>query len=879
MVLPAPSRTRLLLVLALTLVVLALTVGAPTVPDQSRAEALCPGAESVRVGDTVACVHSDVAPPGVDVRVRPSTAALKSRPGAGPAAFEAAQELGVPATEVATTATDPSVPCEGDGASGYRVQAMYVVEAGRTNRYADLKGTFQLWAAGTDDVVNRSAALTGGVRHIRYVTEPGGSGCVASVLNVTVPAGSMSSFGATVAAVQALGYTAAGRKYLMWTDATVLCGVASMYTNDTSGQNNPNNGAYPQYARIDSGCWGFGNGSSQHSVEAHELLHTLGGVQGTAPHATRAGHCWDEYDSMCYADGGGFAMQQVCPPEREFFFDCNSDDYFSTYPDPGGYLDGHWNSANSRFLIGGGDGSGGGSLGTPTTLGATIAVNNPAVPGLATQASVAPALPTGRTLTKVVWTAKRADCAFSDPGDLQTSVTCAASATGSTTVTAVLTDSTGATKTVSSPLSFATGTARPITIALTAAGQSGSTASVCTGAAFPLRAEVVDTASGQPVKGLAVSFTKRASTALTVSSLGSRATALDGSAVLPQAVTLTTAYTAKTAATAVYAAAPTVGLSAAPGRCTPTLTGAKNLSSVYYSDLVTVSGTLTRQVSGVTVPVSGTKLPVRLTVATATGTRVLALGNAITQDDGSYSFAVKPTATGTLSVSLVGTVGYTATGVGLGTVTVVIPETLMTAAVADADVGYASPILVTGTLRRDAGGTVTPLAGATVTVRVLRPGSTTPTSIGSVRVGADGTFSVAPALRVSGTLLVTYAGAAGQPADSVSLGPAVAGTWTTAITAARSAASILLGQTTTVTGVATKSYGGVTVPAKSQRVLVYLTPTGSTVRSLVGSATTTSTGAYTARTAPRLSGTLTVVLPAVAGHAEAGAGPLSITVS
>lgn len=877
---PLPRSLRLRLTGALVLGLSALALTIPGASDTAgRGEALCPDARKVRVADTVACMHVDEAPAGVDVRVRPSTATLKGRPGAGPAAYEAAQELGVPATEVATTATDPSVPCEGDGSSGYRVQAMYVVEAGRTNRYADLKSTFQLWAAGTDDVVNRSAALTGGVRHIRYVTEAGGSGCVATVLNVTVPAGSMTSFGATVGAVQALGYNAAGRKYLMWTDATVLCGVASMYTNDTSGQNNPNNGAYPQYARIDAGCWGHGNGTSQHSVEAHELLHTLGGVQATAPHATNAGHCWDEYDSMCYADGGGFAMQQVCPPEREFFFDCNSDDYFSTYPDPGGYLDGHWNSANSRFLIGGGDGVGGGSLGSPTTLGATIAVNNPAVPGLATQASVAPALPTGRTLTKVAWTSKRADCAFGTPAELQTTITCGAAATGSTTVTAVLTDSTGATKTVSSPLTFATGTARPISIALTAASQSGPTASVCTSAAFPVRAQVIDTASGQPVKGLAVPFTKKASTALTTSSAGSGYTALDGAATLNQTLTLTTAYTAKTLATAVYAAAPVVGISAVPSKCSPAITGAKDASAIYYSDPVTVTGTLTRQVSGQTVPVSGASLPVRLTAVVNGVSKVFALGNAVTKTDGTYSLAVKPTLSGTLSVSLLGTVGYTATSIGLGAVTVTLPETLMTAAVADADVGYGSPITVTGTLRRDAAGSVTPLTGATVSVRVLKAGASTPTSIGTARVLANGTFSAAVALKISGTLSAVYAGAAGQPAASVALGTATAGTWSTATTATASTAAVPLGGLVTFTGSVTRTYAGATSAAPSVRVSAYFTPTGSSTAVLVTSATTSSTGAFTLRTYPKATGSWRLVVNPVIGYGGSTSASLPVTVS
>ena len=306
----------------------------------------------------VACSHADVAPPGVDVTEPVSTAELRSRVGAGPAAYEAAEDLGVPMA-AASNATTPAVKCDGDGSSGFRVQAMYVVEAGHANRYASLLPNFKLWAAGVDDVINRSAAVTGGVRNVRYVTEPGAGGtCEAKVLNVTVPAGSMSSFNATISAVQALGYTDPTRKYLMWTDGTGQCGIASLYPNDGATQANPNNGFYAQYARIDSACWGFGDGAGDHSVEAHELVHTLGAVNRSAAHSTTNGHCWDESDTMCYADGGGHAMVQVCPPTLEYLLDCNSDDYFSTYPDPGSYLDGHWNAADSRFLVGGGDGVG-----------------------------------------------------------------------------------------------------------------------------------------------------------------------------------------------------------------------------------------------------------------------------------------------------------------------------------------------------------------------------------------------------------------------------------------------------------------------------------------------------------------------------------------
>src|SRR3954451_3248365 len=257
----APNRRAVAVAAAALLAIGAVTAiltGIPAVTSQS----VCgPGAYlMVGLPGPAACAHSDEAPPGVDVTDHVSTSELAAREGAGPAAYQAAEDLGVPASPAAGV-SNPQVPCDGDGTSGYRVQAMYVVEAGKPNRYAGLQDAMKLWAAGADDVVNRSAALTGGVRHLRYVTDTGTGGtCTAKVLNVTVPAGSMTSFNATIGAVQALGYTDPSRKYLMWTDATVLCGIATMYTSDADGQSNPNNGFYAQYARVDSGCWGLGNG-------------------------------------------------------------------------------------------------------------------------------------------------------------------------------------------------------------------------------------------------------------------------------------------------------------------------------------------------------------------------------------------------------------------------------------------------------------------------------------------------------------------------------------------------------------------------------------------------------------------------------------------
>jgi hypothetical protein len=86
----------------------------------------------------------------------------------------------------------------------------------------------------------------------------------------------------------------------------------------------------------------------------HEITHTLGAVQDSAPHASGASHCWDEHDVMCYADGGpyyqnGGAPQTLCN-QTEQAYDCGQDDYFNYSPAPGSYLATHWNAARSTFM-------------------------------------------------------------------------------------------------------------------------------------------------------------------------------------------------------------------------------------------------------------------------------------------------------------------------------------------------------------------------------------------------------------------------------------------------------------------------------------------------------------------------------------------------
>jgi len=327
------------------------------------------GEERDRAG-RILCTHGpDPAPAGVDVRRAPALAPATPSPTPLPNG----------------TAGAGAVVCDGDGTSGNRVQLLYVHAGDVADRSASLAANFAQWATKLDNVFSASAAETGGDRHIRFVHN---AACNPIVTDVTLSTTGDDTFAQTLDQLHNKGFTRTDRKYVAWVDANTYCGMAQVYYDDSPGPANASNGSASvpgELARIDAGCWGQAN-----SVEAHELMHTLGGVQTSAPHATPKNHCTDEYDRMCYADGSGVTLTHPCASSHDALFDCKHDDYYNTAPPAGSYLAGHWNTATSSFLIGSGQTGPPASTTTTTTTRPSTTTSTTAPPPVTTTTTVAP---------------------------------------------------------------------------------------------------------------------------------------------------------------------------------------------------------------------------------------------------------------------------------------------------------------------------------------------------------------------------------------------------------------------------------------------------------------------------------------------------------
>jgi hypothetical protein len=251
----------------------------------------------------------------------------------------------------------PGVPCY---SSGPRVHVFYayfeknLLDApGLKNRRAAILHAVAM----ADRILSVSAAQSGGVRHIRWVM----SQCHLTITPFRVaPKWTFEAFDPTFLRqhLERAGRMSKSEKGLTFLETATApipagCqGVGELYPDDRTSPANLNNHG-DMNALVVTGCAdAVFFPTIMGEISIHELFHTMGAVQHSAPHHTNSGHCWDESDVMCYDDDSRprtFPLKKICPHTVPELLDCNDNDYFDTNPPAGSYLATHWDAARNAY--------------------------------------------------------------------------------------------------------------------------------------------------------------------------------------------------------------------------------------------------------------------------------------------------------------------------------------------------------------------------------------------------------------------------------------------------------------------------------------------------------------------------------------------------
>lgn len=209
-------------------------------------------------------------------------------------------------------------PAAASCADGPVVQAVYAHSGNITERKAEIRGALR----DADALINDAAARKGEQRHVRYARN---SRCNISIKTVQVTRAAKRDF---VTLQQEISYLRDDNvKHIVFVEAlSDACGRATTLPDESPEQTNANNGW--SVAAVYRDCINA-------RTVAHELMHAFGAVQHGAAGSDGAHHHVGRWDLM----GGGRVL------------DRGLDDYFDPRPTSGEYLDTHWNTANSKFLV------------------------------------------------------------------------------------------------------------------------------------------------------------------------------------------------------------------------------------------------------------------------------------------------------------------------------------------------------------------------------------------------------------------------------------------------------------------------------------------------------------------------------------------------
>lgn len=267
----------------------------------------------------------------------------------------------------------------------YHAKILYARSSDSASRYQEMAPKLRDWFKSADGIVSDEAKKFNVTAHLKVFCEDG----QISVAEVVLPnigtfyAQSSDTRGVLTADLTKLGFDKKNEKYIVHYDgsasgcrqdggsAPCIAQNSEKGPDDRLAEDNVYN-IGPDYAfsyRVNETVVQQYFGASYDMlgpiIILHEYAHTMGAVQGSAPHSTKKEtlskqkHCTDSQtlgrggtDIMCKSDGEGEVFGDACPGMYPFHFDCNNDDYFNPKPEPGSYLTTHWNlgSPLNRFI-------------------------------------------------------------------------------------------------------------------------------------------------------------------------------------------------------------------------------------------------------------------------------------------------------------------------------------------------------------------------------------------------------------------------------------------------------------------------------------------------------------------------------------------------
>ena len=264
-------------------------------------------------------------------------------------------------------ASPPSGPCPGDGVSDRRIRVYYGYPSDTTRNASAYRASIRESVAIANANLDAQTPAIGG-QHLRMFCKNDRRVTVRSIALLPIGGDGNYTFDDVIDSLvrrvaNGLGdvdIEAPRFTYVVFVDNVACCfgpaGQGTVYWDDRPDPDqNFNNrlGSGPRFAMVEL----RGDTNADAFVFLHEVGHTIGAVQVSAPHSTGAGHCYTSVDVMCSFDGGSYfvgggAMKAVCPqpPVGEFTFDCNGRDYYELDPAPGSYLARHWNTSESGWL-------------------------------------------------------------------------------------------------------------------------------------------------------------------------------------------------------------------------------------------------------------------------------------------------------------------------------------------------------------------------------------------------------------------------------------------------------------------------------------------------------------------------------------------------